>query len=153
MNSKTKLDLAQAYLAMGEIQETRDLLQEVLAAGDEAQRHAADVLMQQLREQAQEYSQESGHLPSQAFDAEEERTGDLKAEDDLQLEDADLDDAETKLDLARAYLDMADAGDAHALLAEVLRDGDAEQRRQAQELLARLEQGRHTATAPQDPNG
>lgn len=150
---ETKLDLAQAYLAMGELQETRDLLQEVLAAGDEAQRHAANVLMQQLSEQAQEYSQESGHLPSQAFDAEEDRASDLKAEDDLQLEDADLDDAETKLDLARAYLDMADAGDAHALLAEVLRDGDAEQRRQAQELLARLEQGRHTATAPQDPNG
>ncbi len=150
---ETKLDLARAYLAMGEIQETRDLLQEVLAGGDEAQQHAADVLMQQLCEQAQEYSQESGHLPSQAFDAEEDRGGDLKAEDDLQLEDADLDDAETKLDLARIYLEMADAGDAHALLAEVLRDGDAEQRRQAQELLARLEQGRHTATAPQDPNG
>jgi pilus assembly protein FimV len=48
------------------------------------------------------------------------------------------DENATKLDLARAYLDMEDAQSAREILAEVLADGREEQRREAQALLATL---------------
>ncbi|MEX1266183.1 MAG: FimV/HubP family polar landmark protein, partial [Woeseia sp.] len=44
----------------------------------------------------------------------------------------------TKLDLARAYVDMGDPGGARNILEEVLEEGDASQRQQAQQLLDTL---------------
>jgi pilus assembly protein FimV len=44
----------------------------------------------------------------------------------------------TKLDLARAYVDMGDPGGARSILDEVLEEGDQEQRQQAQQLLDSL---------------
>jgi pilus assembly protein FimV len=44
----------------------------------------------------------------------------------------------TKLDLARAYVDMGDPGGARSILEEVLDEGDAAQRQQAQRLLDSL---------------
>ena len=44
----------------------------------------------------------------------------------------------TKLDLARAYVDMGDPGGARSILEEVLDEGDASQRQQAQQLLESL---------------
>ena len=44
----------------------------------------------------------------------------------------------TKLDLARAYVDMGDPSGARSILEEVLEEGDDEQRQQAQELLDAL---------------
>jgi len=44
----------------------------------------------------------------------------------------------TKLDLARAYVDMGDPGGARSILEEVLDEGDAAQRQQAQQLLDTL---------------
>jgi pilus assembly protein FimV len=41
----------------------------------------------------------------------------------------------TKLDLARAYIDMGDPGGARSILEEVLDEGDEAQRQQAQQLL------------------
>lgn len=81
---------------------------------------------------------------------------DLKLEDELDsfvgearstLADADevveeatggLDDAATKLELARAYLDMGDPEGARAMLEEVLGEGDTSQREAARKLLASL---------------
>lgn len=48
------------------------------------------------------------------------------------------DEASTKLDLARAYLEMEDAEGARDILEEVLAEGNDEQKNQAQELLGRL---------------
>jgi pilus assembly protein FimV len=48
------------------------------------------------------------------------------------------DTASTKLDLARAYIDMGDDDGAKEILAEVAMEGSAEQRRMAGELLAKL---------------
>lgn len=48
------------------------------------------------------------------------------------------DTASTKLDLARAYIDMGDDDGAREILAEVVQEGSAEQRKMADELLARL---------------
>lgn len=51
----------------------------------------------------------------------------------------DVDDAaETKLDLAQAYIDIGDSEAAHALLDEVLSEGNAAQRLRAERLLADL---------------
>lgn len=44
----------------------------------------------------------------------------------------------TKLDLARAYVDMGDPGGARSILEEVLDEGDDDQRKQAQDLLDSL---------------
>ena len=44
----------------------------------------------------------------------------------------------TKLDLAKAYEEMGDKDGARELLNEVVKDGDAAQKGQAQQLLAKL---------------
>lgn len=49
-----------------------------------------------------------------------------------------LDEAGTKLDLARAYLDMGDTSGARSLLNEVITEGDAAQQDEAQELLRQV---------------
>lgn len=49
-----------------------------------------------------------------------------------------LDDAATKLELARAYLDMGDPEGARAMLEEVLSEGDTSQREAARQMLASL---------------
>lgn len=54
---------------------------------------------------------------------------------DALQDDEPLDEAGTKLDLARAYLDMGDADGARGLLDEVVQEGDDQQRRMAEELL------------------
>lgn len=48
---------------------------------------------------------------------------------------SDADESATKLDLARAYIDMGDKDGARDILAEVLEEGRAEQKREAQALL------------------
>ncbi len=50
----------------------------------------------------------------------------------------DEDTASTKLDLARAYIDMGDEDGAKEILSEVIQEGSGEQQKQAQELLAKL---------------
>lgn len=50
----------------------------------------------------------------------------------------DADQMATKLDLARAYLDMDDAAGAKTILEEVSARGSAEQKEEAQELIARI---------------
>jgi pilus assembly protein FimV len=44
----------------------------------------------------------------------------------------------TKLDLAKAYEEMGDKDGARELLNEVMKDGDAAQRAQAQQVLAKI---------------
>lgn len=60
---------------------------------------------------------------------------------DLPMEEAPAaggDEASTKLDLARAYIDMGDNDMAKSLLNEVAQQGNAEQQKEAQELLKRV---------------
>lgn len=52
---------------------------------------------------------------------------------------ADTDEAATKLDLARAYIDMGDADGARDILEEVRQEGNEQQQQEAQELLGRIE--------------
>jgi pilus assembly protein FimV len=48
------------------------------------------------------------------------------------------DEAATKMDLARAYLEMEDADAARAILEEVVQEGSAEQQAEANALLAKI---------------
>lgn len=91
------------------------------------------------------FSDEGAETPAPAPDDGDELSLDF---DSLLGEDADADgggDAEggdapaspdSRLDLARAYIDMGDADGARTLLNEVMADGDDAQKREAQELLA-----------------
>ncbi|PIP79064.1 MAG: hypothetical protein COW84_10240 [Gammaproteobacteria bacterium CG22_combo_CG10-13_8_21_14_all_40_8] len=59
-----------------------------------------------------------------------------KIEETLEL--GDVDEASTKLDLARAYIDMEDFEGANEILQEVVLEGNAEQIAEAQDLLSQL---------------
>ncbi len=65
------------------------------------------------------------------------------AEDDDEAFDlsslGDVDEISTKLDLARAYLDMGDQEGTRGILEEVLADGDDEQKQEANDLMAKLD--------------
>ncbi len=63
--------------------------------------------------------------------------GDDEEDFDLSSLD-DVDEISTKLDLARAYLDMGDHEGTKGILEEVLTDGDDEQKSEASELMAKL---------------
>ncbi len=52
---------------------------------------------------------------------------------------ADADEAATKLDLARAYMDMGDNEGARDILAEVAHEGNEQQRQEAVDLLSRID--------------
>lgn len=52
---------------------------------------------------------------------------------------ADADEAATKLDLARAYIDMGDSEGARDILAEVAQEGNDQQRQEAADLLSRID--------------
>ncbi len=55
--------------------------------------------------------------------------------DELSSEIAGMDDVATKLDLAKAYVEMGDSEGAKSILEEVVSEGDATQQQQAKELL------------------
>ena len=61
-----------------------------------------------------------------------------EADEEVLIAD-DADQMATKLDLARAYLDMDDGESARGMLEEVVANGSAQQRQEAQELLSRMD--------------
>ncbi len=63
-----------------------------------------------------------------ALDQDDDALGDLD----------DVDEVATKLDLARAYLDMGDSEGTRSILDEVMAEGNDEQKKEAQELLDQL---------------
>ena len=84
---------------------------------------------------------------SQASQGHQEETGDMESGDtSTGSEDSDdefdflegTDEAGTKLDLARAYVEMGDADGARDILEEVAREGSEEQQQEAQRLLSEL---------------
>ncbi len=71
-----------------------------------------------------------------------EASSDLSADVDLDEDDldllSDLDENATKLDLARAYLEMGDASGAKEILQEVLAEGNDTQKQDAEEMLGQI---------------
>lgn len=75
-----------------------------------------------------------------AIEATTEGTTDLGDTLDDDLGDlGDVDEIATKLDLARAYLDMGDSEGTRSILDEVIADGNDEQKKEAQSLLDQLD--------------
>jgi pilus assembly protein FimV len=61
-------------------------------------------------------------------------------EDEIESEGllASSDEVATKLDLARAYLDMEDPEGARSILQEVLEEGNEEQKNEAESLISKI---------------
>ena len=87
-----------------------------------------------------DFSGESDDIDLNEFSSDEAALADLSDDDmDAELDFlADADEAATKLDLARAYIDMGDSEGAKDILSEVLGEGNDEQRKEASELLGRI---------------
>ncbi|MGD8939976.1 MAG: FimV/HubP family polar landmark protein [Gammaproteobacteria bacterium] len=92
-------------------------------------------------------SEETLHANSDEMDlslSESYGGGELSLEDlgeDEELGDdifADVDEIGTKLDLAKAYVDMGDSDGARSILDEVMEEGDDTQKEQAQQLLRQI---------------
>lgn len=80
-----------------------------------------------------------------SFDINESQTADTLASTDNDLDPydsdllmADVDEVGTKLDLAKAYIDMGDPEGARSILDEVLEEGNAQQKGEAEELMQQM---------------
>jgi len=80
-------------------------------------------------------------LAEESGDAEsEDALDDAMDDDEFDLSSLDdVDEISTKLDLARAYLDMGDSEGTREILKEVLVDGSNEQKKEAEELMGQLD--------------
>ena len=75
-----------------------------------------------------------------ADDSTSSAADDLGDDDDFDLSSLDdVDEISTKLDLARAYLDMGDNEGTREILDEVLKEGTEEQKQEANDLMAKLD--------------
>jgi pilus assembly protein FimV len=84
-----------------------------------------------------DFSDATGELPTLRFD-DLEATGEMERPQPRGEDDSTMGEVGTKLDLARAYVDMGDPEGARSILEEVLKEGDAAHRQEAQRLLAGL---------------
>ncbi|MEN0038723.1 MAG: FimV/HubP family polar landmark protein [Cellvibrio sp.] len=109
-------------------------VQEPELAADED--HEEDLFAQALSD----FSGESDDIDLNEFSSDEAALADLSDDDmDAELDFlADADEAATKLDLARAYIDMGDTEGAKDILSEVIGEGNDDQRKEANELLGRI---------------
>ena len=101
---------------------------------------AADSFAAQLDEVSAELNELSGgladELPAARPEASSSAAG-LDVDDDFDFLSG-TDETATKLDLARAYIDMGDSEGARDILDEVIAEGNAGQQQEARELIAKL---------------
>ena len=100
---------------------------QVSEAGDTVEQLRDDATVEQPRPSL---GDETGEVPTMSL-APEDMSEDLH-------EARTMTEVGTKLDLARAYVDMGDPAGARSILEEVLDEGDDGQRQQAQQLLDTL---------------
>lgn len=114
-----------------------------LSADEPAQapeRAEADSFAAQLDEVTAELDQLSGGLDQDAepaLPAVDAVAGDLDGDDDFDFLSG-TDETATKLDLARAYIDMGDTEGARDILDEVVAEGSEAQQQEAREMIAKL---------------
>jgi pilus assembly protein FimV len=80
-------------------------------------------------------------VPLQSSDQSPTSTAVIEAKDTAQLpelEPVTMSEVGTKLDLARAYMDMGDPEGARSILDEVISEGSASQKQEAQRLIESL---------------
>jgi len=73
-----------------------------------------------------------------AGEADESMPETIELDELNEVSSEDEDDVATKLDLARAYVDMGDDDGARSILDEVMSEGNATQKGEAEKLLAQL---------------
>ena len=76
-----------------------------------------------------------------AYDADSEKTdstSEIGEANDTPEQDRQSDEVGTKLDLARAYIDMGDVEGAREILDEVMSEGSEEQRDQANAMIGKI---------------
>jgi pilus assembly protein FimV len=103
--------------------DTEDLSAEVALAGDL---------------ESMEASVESGEVTDNTIEFTLDDSGESDLEDASEGQLDKSDEVGTKLDLARAYIDMSDPESARSILEEVLEEGNDQQKAEAEELFARL---------------
>jgi pilus assembly protein FimV len=118
------------------VQESPAVIADEAALVDAEEEHDEDLFAQALSD----FSGDSDDIDLNEFSSDEAALADLSDDDmDAELDFlADADEAATKLDLARAYIDMGDSEGAKDILSEVLGEGNEEQRKEANELLGRI---------------
>lgn len=112
------------------------------SAGDTSEHRAIDDTAEQPRTTGPGLSEVSGELSQVDFDIGESSSEDLELEPTSVMtrrrrgpEGPTMTEVGTKLDLARAYVDMGDPDGARSILNEVLEEGDSAQRQEARRLL------------------
>ncbi len=164
-NNAYRLKLVEAEVHLGNRPAAREQLYELEARGDSAGAARARELLGESDSQSQPPAglaeEVSGNLESEfaGLEIESGGLGDDDLDDDLDLSadfdesplgDDDEDDEDlviaadangmsTKLDLARAYLDMGDEDGARQILEEVIAEGSDEYRAEAEALLQRID--------------
>ncbi len=96
-----------------------------------------DLDLEDLDGLSEEFTAESEDALAAASDGKEaqgDELGDALGEDVF----SEVDEVGTKLDLAKAYVDMGDGDGARSILDEVMEEGDEDQKKQAKELLSQL---------------
>ena len=103
----------------------------VSEVGDTVNQSRDDATVEQPRIRTPGTGEDGGETSVTQALAPEDLSGDLH-------EARTMTEVGTKLDLARAYVDMGDPGGARSILEEVLDEGDEGQKQQAQQLLDSL---------------
>ena len=103
---------------------------QVSEVGDTIQQIRDDATIEQPRPDISELAEEDDISPTMNLET-------SQISDDL-LDARTMTEVGTKLDLARAYVDMGDPAGARSILEEVVNEGDDGQRQQAQQLLESL---------------
>jgi pilus assembly protein FimV len=149
----TKLDLAKAYIEMNDQDVAKNILQEVLSEGNSDQKQQAQNLLNGTDttrnesvildldhngNDAADNSVPNLHLVSEKEEDDFESTFSFDSMDDLNEFGVDDDMIATKLDLAQAYIEMGDTDSVKKILQEVIDEGNAEQKKQAETLLSSL---------------
>jgi pilus assembly protein FimV len=96
---------------------------------------AADAAMDSIEPDRIEVEQDNTlEFDLEGLDLGGDEEADLPGDGEL----ADLDEVSTKLDLARAYLDMGDPDGARSILDEVIEEGSDDQKTEAEQILAKI---------------
>jgi len=123
---------------LSDSEETQPLEEEIAEAEEQQESVESTDAEEEIPTAEQEEPEAEVGEPEQpqpsALDLDE---GDLGDDDDFDFL-AGTDEAATKLDLARAYVEMGDSDGARDILEEVALEGNDEQKAEAQELLKNL---------------
>ena len=118
----TKLDLAKAYLEIGDSEGAQEILGEVVQESNPQQ-----------QEEALELKPDAPQYDLEITESEDLMDSSVREDDSTGVDDLSesVDEVATKLDLAKAYLEIGDSEGAEDILSEVIQEGNPEQKDEA----------------------